>query len=188
MVIMICCKKCLRLLLFLYLIALQISVRFNRQDLLIFPFLPGSFIFWLEWLLHLLLSVFPLDDCLISSLECRRGLLIRLSKIPSTQPFPIESKRRMWLAHIIPYRQIIILDLKSVRIDPVVFDFVNRRHILLIMLFCFLLFAKLFDLEKLKPALVAEYICTELDHFTTNVVVRRDVPCCELEVNWLNVS
>ena len=65
--------------------------------------------------------------------------------------------------------------MKGVRIDLELLDVVDRRHILLVMLLLILLFAQLLQLEHLQPALITEECCTELNHFSIDGVVWRDL-------------
>ena len=74
-----------------------------------------------------------------------------------------------------------------VRVDFVVLDVVDRRHVLLVMLLVVLLLAQLLQLEHLQPALVAEEGGAELDHLSIDVVVWRDVSN-ELAVARLDIG
>ena len=62
-----------------------------------------------------------------------------------------------------------------VRVDLVVLDMVDRRHVLLVVLLVVLLLAELLQLEHLQPAFVAKECSAELDHLRIDVVVWRDV-------------
>ena len=70
---------------------------------------------------------------------------------------------------------VFIFDLQSVRVDLHLLDVINWWHVLLVILLVVLLSSKLTNLEHLKPAFVAKHLSAELDHFTIDRIVWRNV-------------
>lgn len=81
----------------------------------------------------------------------------------------------------------LFVDLEGVGVNLHLFDVLDRRHVLFLVLLVLLLSAEYPQLEELQPAFVAKHLGAELNHFTVHQVVRRDVSN-ELGVPWLYVS
>ena len=66
-------------------------------------------------------------------------------------------------------------NLKSIRVNLQLFDVIDWRHVLLVILLIVLLLSKLTDLEHLKPAFVSKHLGAELNHLAVNCVIGRYV-------------
>ena len=82
---------------------------------------------------------------------------------------------------------VVTLYLESIWINLQVLDLLYRWHVLLVILFVFLLLAQLANLEHLQPAFVSKHFSAELDHLTVYCVIGWNITN-KLSIFWLDIG
>lgn len=115
------------------------------------------------------------DDGLITCLQSALSGLLRLPYLPYAWLLLGWTFNRIFGKVVGLTGLIDALYLECVGVNLQFFYVINRWHVLFVMLLVLLLLPELFQLEHLQPALVAEALGAELDHFAIQGVVGRDI-------------